>query len=260
MENIVSGIYKIRNIVNNKVYVGSAVDFKDRKCKHFSNLKSKKHHNLYLQNSYNKHGKENFIFEIIEYIACNKKLLLEREDYWIDLLKANQREFGYNIRKVASSSLGMKHSKEAKEKISSWRIGMQFSSEHKKNLSKNHPDFSRENHPMWGKKHTDESINKISLSRKGKCKGKNNPNWHKDISITTRERLSVANVGKKRNNKFESKYVGIRKSGKKFSAKICRMRKHYYLGMFLTEQEAAIAYNLKARELYGINYDINIIE
>ena len=34
-----SGIYKIRNLVNGKIYVGSAVDFDKRKREHFNLLK-----------------------------------------------------------------------------------------------------------------------------------------------------------------------------------------------------------------------------
>lgn len=62
-----SGIYQIRNINNNKLYIGSAVNLIKRKNGHFSALFKNKHENNKLQNAYNKYGKETFIFEILEY-------------------------------------------------------------------------------------------------------------------------------------------------------------------------------------------------
>ncbi|MEQ8172689.1 MAG: GIY-YIG nuclease family protein, partial [Candidatus Eremiobacterota bacterium] len=59
-----SGIYCIINRVNQKIYIGSAKNLKDREKQHFSLLKNNKHVNKYLQNSYNKHGYENFEFKI----------------------------------------------------------------------------------------------------------------------------------------------------------------------------------------------------
>lgn len=40
-KNIVSGIYFIQNIINNKLYIGSTNNFNKRKNNHFLNLKNK---------------------------------------------------------------------------------------------------------------------------------------------------------------------------------------------------------------------------
>jgi group I intron endonuclease len=56
------------------------------------------------------HGFENFTLEILEY--CDLSVLIEREQYYLDLLKPE-----YNILKFAGSSLGVKHSKKTIEKI-----------------------------------------------------------------------------------------------------------------------------------------------
>lgn len=61
-----SGIYKIVNNVNGKVYIGSTKNFDKRKQQHFYTLSQKKHHSPKLQRSYNKHGKESFEFQIVE--------------------------------------------------------------------------------------------------------------------------------------------------------------------------------------------------
>ena len=72
-----SGIYFIRNKINGKIYVGSAINLKRRKWEHFTRLERNEHHNEYLQRSWNKYGKENFEFLIIQY--CEKDKLLEKE-------------------------------------------------------------------------------------------------------------------------------------------------------------------------------------
>ena len=80
-----TGIYKIKNIVNNKVYIGSAVNLYIRWHNHKSQLNKKKHHSIKLQRAWNKHNELSFVFEIIE--ECEKEKLIEREQYYIDLLQ-----------------------------------------------------------------------------------------------------------------------------------------------------------------------------
>lgn len=95
-----SGIYKIRNIVNDKIYVGSAKDFHVRWDRHLKSLRKNKHHNIRLQRSFNIHGEKSFIFEIIENVEYNKDIQI-REQYYIDTL--NSKVNGYNI---ADASFG----------------------------------------------------------------------------------------------------------------------------------------------------------
>lgn len=54
-----------------------------------------------------KYGYSNFSLEILEYCDPDKKLLINREQYYIDLLKPD-----YNLLKKAGSLLGFKHSEE----------------------------------------------------------------------------------------------------------------------------------------------------
>lgn len=55
-----SGVYKIT--IGKHFYIGSSQDVYSRKSSHLSKLKLKKHPNKYMQNVYNKYGKENFVF------------------------------------------------------------------------------------------------------------------------------------------------------------------------------------------------------
>src|ERR1700675_1839406 len=92
-----SGIYKITNIVNGKFYIGSSKKIEERWAWHKQYLNGKYHINPKLQHSWNFHGEDKFIFEIIEEVEPNEILLLEKEQYYLDLLKPHEREVGYNI-------------------------------------------------------------------------------------------------------------------------------------------------------------------
>jgi len=77
---IKSGIYKILNIKNNKVYIGSTTNFNKRKNEHLKRLRKNKHENKYLQRAFNKYKEDNIKFELIEEIN-DIGLLIERELY-----------------------------------------------------------------------------------------------------------------------------------------------------------------------------------
>lgn len=110
------GIYAIRNKINGKVYIGSSADIHHRWVSHRSGLNNNKHHAKHLQYSWNKNGEDAFSFEILE--TCDLDKLVEREQYHIDLNKAVDNDHGYNTCPAAGSTLGLKASKETKEKLS----------------------------------------------------------------------------------------------------------------------------------------------
>lgn len=118
-----SGVYKISNIVNEKVYIGSACDLYRRSKEHLIMLTNNKHDNPYLQNAWNIHGKEHFNLEIIEFVP-DRANLLNREQYWMDITNCYNRIYGYNISPTAGSTLGLKHSKEARRNNSLAKRGV----------------------------------------------------------------------------------------------------------------------------------------
>lgn len=99
-----SGIYVIQNNVNQKKYVGKAIDIYKRIKQHITQLNTKsKDENRHLINSWHKYGRDSFSYYVIEYIyEENKedldKKLADRELYWIQKLNTLDREFGYNMR------------------------------------------------------------------------------------------------------------------------------------------------------------------
>lgn len=107
---IISGIYAILNIINNKVYVGSAKNFKYRWQIHISRLAKNKHHSEHLQAAWNKYGQNNFIFYVLKYVE-NLNDLLGCEQYWMDEFEVCNREKGYNVNLIAGSRLATKNTR-----------------------------------------------------------------------------------------------------------------------------------------------------
>ena len=64
-----SGIYQILNKLNNKIYVGSAVNLSNRWSTHKCKLKQNKHGSPILQNAWNKYGEDAFKFEVLEHVT-----------------------------------------------------------------------------------------------------------------------------------------------------------------------------------------------
>ncbi|MCK9445976.1 GIY-YIG nuclease family protein [bacterium] len=137
-----SGIYKIKNKINNKCYIGSAINILGRFATHKSSLNKNKHHSYYLQQSWNKYGIEFFIFEILEY--CEKNILLEREQYYMDLLNPE-----YNMCKIAGSCLGIKGTPESNLKKS---INHAFKGKYGKEHPSSKPVFQYEQNGNFVKK------------------------------------------------------------------------------------------------------------
>lgn len=148
--SIKSVIYQIRNLITNKLYVGSALNRSKRWAWHKYKLNLNDHSNRYLQRAWNKYGEAAFEFRVIEFVD-DKSKLLEREQFWIDWMQCCNPAIGYNIRKQAASNIGVVFSKETRAKMSMSKIG------NKVNL---------------GRTHSEETKAKMSLSRKGKPKSK----------------------------------------------------------------------------------------
>ena len=113
----ICGIYKIKNIKNNKIYIGSSIDIQRRWKEHISDLQHNKHPNTHLQNSWNKYGKENFIFEILE--KCDSDCLLEKEQYYIDKYKVAESNNGYNIAPRADKPFLSEYGKKRVKEVNS---------------------------------------------------------------------------------------------------------------------------------------------
>jgi group I intron endonuclease len=113
------GIYKIENLHDKKIYVGSSINIENRKYKHFWMLERNKHDNAHLQYSYNKFGKEFFDFQILE--ECSLDTLIEKENFYINYYKSNNDNHGYNLA-VVNEFRRNTYNDEVKLKLSKYNI------------------------------------------------------------------------------------------------------------------------------------------
>lgn len=186
-------IYKITNRINGKVYIGQTIRPFDMR---YSGGNIANTCNTHLQSSINKYGVENFSVVKIFDIAFSKVELDIKEDFYITLYNSSDRRFGYN--KQSGGANGVP-TKETRKKQSEAHKGK---------------GFGKDN-PFFGKRHTEETLRKISEANKGrrspmkgkhhteeakrsnsiKHSGENHPNFGKHLSEETRSRISKARMG-----------------------------------------------------------------
>jgi group I intron endonuclease len=274
MKNDICGIYCIENLINKKKYIGQSFKINTRYSRHKWELNKNKERNKYLQNSWNKYGKESFKFYTLIETVNDRILLNKLEKFYINYMHSHISENGYNISWGGDvPNLNRKMSEESKLKLSLSKKGKKRPPRTKEwtenfiksNIGKTRTEDCKrkmsertkgENNPFYGKKHSEETKKKMSEQRIGNTYNKN-----KLWQIDQKERKSITNQGKKNKFSATSKYVGVcwNRNKNKWQATIKKNKKCYNLGMFLSEEEAALAYNKKAIELYGENANINII-
>jgi group I intron endonuclease len=211
-----SGIYAIRNIINDKKYIGSAKNFNLRFQAHLRELRRNKHHSIKLQRAWNKYGENSFVFEVIQEVASLSDLLAV-EQLHIDAHKSATNK-GYNACPNAGSKLGTKLRQESKDKIGNANRGYKHTEENKKRMSllatgRKLSDAAREKvrKAVTGRKHTPESIEKMRVVQSGKklseaqkaillaCRlGSKLTNEHK-------EKLRVSSTGRKHTEEAKQK-------------------------------------------------------
>lgn len=177
-----SGIYKIINLADGKMYIGSAVHFNRRFARHIRQLNSQTHPNKYLQNAWNLFGEECFRFEIVQYVE--KEYLLIREQHWIDTFNSADNSVGYNICKIADNRTGVLHTEEAKLKMSKTRKGMIKSEEWQAKITAS----------LKGKKRSAEVVENLVNRLRGR-----------KLSDETRAKMSAAKTGLKHSDESKLK-------------------------------------------------------
>lgn len=105
MKEAYNCIYKITNVVNNKIYIGKAKDLKKRINQHIKAAQAWKYqdennlghkHKSRLYPAMNLYGYDNFIVDVIE-SNISENILNEREKYWISYFNTIDDKIGYNI-------------------------------------------------------------------------------------------------------------------------------------------------------------------
>jgi group I intron endonuclease len=166
-------VYQMRNKYDDSVYIGSTVDSHKRKLEHFGRLRNGKHENMFLQEAYNKYGMHEFVFEILE-IIDNESKLIEREQYYINTLKINNCRV-YNISPTAGNQTGYRFSKESIIKMRESLKGK----------------CAGEKHYNYGKTLSAETKAKLSNA----LKGEKHPCYNKHLSQETKDKIGNAQLG-----------------------------------------------------------------
>lgn len=152
----VCGIYRIRNIINGGIYIGSTVNVAARIRKHLSFLRRGLHPNAHLQAAFTLYGEDAFVADVVE--TCDRGQLLVREQFYLDGLKPN-----YNICQVAGNTLGYKHTPESRAKMAVVNKGNQ------RHLGKKHSEQTKRliGELASQRRHTDEAKAKIAKGGMG---------------------------------------------------------------------------------------------
>ncbi len=226
------GIYRIVNKVTQKCYVGQSQNIEYRWKVHIGILSRNGYGNSKLQNAWNKYGKDNFIFEILE--ECEVAKLDEREIYYIQIY--NSYEDGYNHTKGGSGVRGWHHSQEFKDMIALNNKTRPYSEkarqriiQYNKTRDFHHSDETKQKMSIAHKgfKYTDEQRKKCSESQKrvwansperrikaSEAMSAENNIIHRitpEQRVNINKKLSIANTGKKRSSDVCEKIGQIHK-------------------------------------------------
>lgn len=170
-------IYMATNNINGKVYIGQTIGtLEQRKTQHIS--KGNNNGNYYFHNALRKYGTDNFYWILLN--ECdNIDTLNQLEQYYISCY--NSMNVGYNLTSGGLNYIVSDKTKQRMSKNSPDRSG------------KNNPMYGircyGEDNPMYGKHHSDEVNEK---NRKA--------HLDKTVSDKTRKKLSIAGSGENNSN------------------------------------------------------------
>jgi group I intron endonuclease len=225
MDAKLGGIYQIRNHIDGKLYIGSAKSFRSRFRKHKTSLINGTHHAIKLQRSWSNYGADAFSFEPV--LICSPDNLLMYEQLCMDAYDSYKS--GYNSTIKANSALGIKRSKETREKIAKAKSGKALSGSHKKAISdggkgrvktaeerqkislantgkkKSPAHIEKMRQANLGKTYSDETKQKVSASLMGNSRALGNV-----LSDKTRKLMSEAHKGKKQDPDWIAKRIASR--------------------------------------------------
>lgn len=171
-----SGIYEIRNCVDGKRYIGSAMSLRKRWRDHTDALIGKYGRpNPRLKNAWRKYGPSAFTFKPIIY--CAPEHLLLYEQLVLDVLRPE-----YNIRKIAESNIGVKWSDDVKARMGAPKRGRKMpplSDERRAKISMAHK----------GKRLSAEHRAKISAIQLGTVRGPRPPEVVDKVAAANRGKV-----------------------------------------------------------------------
>ena len=190
-----SGIYQIRNTINDKKYIGSTNDWDRRRDQHLQALRRNKHQNPKLQAAWNKYSEDVFAFELVETVPENDLFVTEQS--YID-----KNIGGYNVNPIAAnppSHKDRKRSEETKRKMSAAQKGTEFTEDHKVKLRQAAQERIKLNPATCppsrlGLVHSEDTKRKMSEVKTGK-----------KFSLDHRQNISKSRTGRKHTEEAKQK-------------------------------------------------------
>lgn len=112
-------IYKVTNLVNNKIYIGKTILGLNRRMRAHYHEAEKRSYKMVFHDALRKYGKDNFVWEILDTVMLSD-LLLDLEKFYI--AKYNSKiPNGYNMTDGGDGMSGYKPSEETRKKW--WKTG-----------------------------------------------------------------------------------------------------------------------------------------
>lgn len=214
-------LYKITNLKNNKVYIGQSYSEIERWRQHKYAARSKP--KQYIDSAIKKHGIVNFTYEVIA-VTLSKQ---DADYVEIELIKqydSRNRKYGYNI-SAGGEEIWNKGLPKEKHPM----YGKKHTKESRQKMS---DSLSGINHPLYGKSHKPETILKMSLIKTGKIfkeshkaniakskGGINHPLYGKTHSEKTKQKMRNSQLGKKHTEESKQK-MSKSKTGTKHSEEV----------------------------------------
>lgn len=131
-------VYRITNLKNGRVYIGSTNNFEVRRLEHLGQLRSNKHINRKLQLDFKDYKEESFVFEVIFDGFTNREQMLLKE-YEVILQSSNR----YNIQTTCPITVPNKKRRHKVGKRFEYRWAMASKTKSKKKkcspVVKDHP-------------------------------------------------------------------------------------------------------------------------
>ena len=231
--NMKTGVYFIKNEVNNKLYIGSTkASFKSRFQEHKKLLKKGNHHSIKLQRAWNKYGKDSFSFNIIEIVS--KDNCRNREQFYFDTMNPE-----YNMSLNAFTS-EIEYTKEFREKLSKAHNAKEFEVfDIKGNL------IGKYLNQTICAEELGITQQKISLCLSGKRNKTNNYRFRyvgEDFKFIPKKK-NLTRKGEKRS--LSTRIKMSKSNSKNINSKYLVYKNNNYLGKFNTILEVSLAFNLK---------------
>lgn len=177
-------IYKYTS-PNGKVYIGQTCREHGRRNDFRENVS---YGGSRIDNARAKYGAMNFDYEVLFSIESDdleeiQNVLNEKEQFYIEQYRSNDDRYGYNMSNGGAGNVGYEMPEESRKKIG----------------ANSRRWIAEKGHPLKGKKHSKESIEKMRKNTKKKF-GKDNPNygWQPPLELIERlNEMSRQRVGEK---------------------------------------------------------------